>query len=192
MLCSTEMILNDLSDYSVPQCRLQRLVRDGKYIRLKRGMYEDDSETPGYVLASAIYNPSYLSFEYALAHYGLIPETAFTYTSATVGKNRTKIYRNKFGTYTYRDVPKEAFPYEIDLIETSGRMVWIATPEKCLCDKMYSIRPIGRVEDIELLLFEDFRIDENGLSEMNVETIGKLSEKYHSKNVKLLYKYLSG
>ena len=109
MLQTTGTILDKLGDYSSPRCRLQRLVDKGEYIYLKRGLYEDDPSVPGQALASAIYGPSYLSFDYALYHYGIIPETVFEYTSATCGKNRTKRFKNSFGRYSYRDVPAAVF-----------------------------------------------------------------------------------
>lgn len=53
-------------------------------------MYETDSNTPGYLLAGSIYGPSYLSFDFALAYYDLIPERVVNYTSATFGKKKKK------------------------------------------------------------------------------------------------------
>ena len=40
------------------------------------------------VLANLIYGPSYVSYEYALTYYGLIPERVFEVTSATTQKNK--------------------------------------------------------------------------------------------------------
>ena len=43
-----------------------RLTREDKLIKITRGLYEDDPEVNPSYLAIQIYNPSYLSFDYAL------------------------------------------------------------------------------------------------------------------------------
>src|SRR5690554_965136 len=78
-----------------------RMVKDGEYIKIIRGLYETDPSTPGYLLAGSIYGPSYLSFEFALAYHGLIPEAVYTFTSATYDKKKKKKFETPFGTFTY-------------------------------------------------------------------------------------------
>jgi predicted transcriptional regulator of viral defense system len=51
------------------------------------------------VLASQIYRPSYLSFHWALGYYGLIPERAVVYTSATTRVPRR--FENALGRFRY-------------------------------------------------------------------------------------------
>ena len=77
MLKTTAMLLNELSEYVNPEAKIRRDVRDGKIFTVVRGLYETDKDTPGHLLAGAIYGPSYLSFEYALSHYGFIPERVY-------------------------------------------------------------------------------------------------------------------
>ncbi len=190
MLQTTGMILDKLGDYSSPRCRLQKLVDKGDYIYLKRGLYEDDPSVPGQALASAIYGPSYLSFDYALHYYDMIPESVFEYTSATCGKNRTKLFRNSFGRYSYRDVPAAAFSEGIVKLDDGYYATWIATPEKALCDKMYSIRPIPSKVPIEDTLFEDLRIDEDLFEDLHRNDISCLSDLYRCSNVRRLARYM--
>lgn len=59
------------------------MVKSGEYIQIVKGFYETDKSTADYLLAGSIYGPSYLSFEFALAFCGLIPEAVYTFTSAT-------------------------------------------------------------------------------------------------------------
>lgn len=40
--------------------------------------------------AGSIYDPSHISFEFALSYYGLIPEAVYTVTSATFEKRKRK------------------------------------------------------------------------------------------------------
>ena len=187
---STKAIIGSLSkEYANPMCKLGRLVKEGKYTPIIRGSYETDPNTSGYLL-STIYSPSYLSFEYALSRYGLIPEAVFEYTSASYGKNRTKEYRTSFGVFTYRDVPKNVFPIGVRLIEEGDYCYWMATPEKALCDQLYSMKPIEGKRYLEEILFDDLRLYAKGLDEMDVSMISRLSKGYRCKNVSYLDDYL--
>ena len=46
--------------------------KNNKIFKIVKGLYETDSNTPGYLLAGAIYRPSYISFKYALSYYNMI------------------------------------------------------------------------------------------------------------------------
>ena len=90
MLYTTDMLRDQLQNYSNPMTKISRLIKDGTYIPINRGLYVKEKNIPGYVLAGAIYGPSYLSFDFVLAWYGLIPETVQTFTSATLNKRKHK------------------------------------------------------------------------------------------------------
>ncbi len=117
MIKTTEMILEELHTYANQKTKLRRLVRQGRYFPVSRGLYETDDHTPGHLLAGSIYGPSYISFAYALSVYGLIPEAVYTITCATFEKKKRKKYETAFGTFMYRDIPSAAFPLELRLIQ---------------------------------------------------------------------------
>lgn len=188
MILTTHVIEDSLKEYSNTPCKLSRLVRDGKYHRIIRGLYETDKDTPGEYLAQAICNPSYLSFEFALSRYGLIPEAVFKYTSASFRKKRAKRYETSFGTFTYADVPEKVFPYGVVYVSDDRGGYWIAGPEKALCDKVYSISPVGSEKAMVTLLFDDLRIDDDAFMRLDIERLETISEIYGSKNVRLLTK----
>lgn len=188
MLVTTSILIEQLHDYSDPYGRIRRLSFYGELIPVVKGLYETDPDTPGHLLAQSIYGPSYLSFNYALARHGLIPEAVYTYTSATCFKNKRKEYTNSFGSYTYRDVPADAFSLEIYLESESGRSYWMAGPEKALCDKLYSLRPMRNLTELRELLFDDLRIDEEDFRNLDHDLICVLAPKYHCKNLDLLPK----
>ena len=190
MIITNSIAKKNLENYSNKDTKLSRDVRDGKLIKIVNGLYETDPNTPGYLLAGSIYGPSYISFEYALAFYNLIPERVNTITCATFDKKRKKQFNNYFGTFTYRDVPKDAYPEEIILKEENNYSYQIATPEKALCDKLYTLKPLSNYSNLEKMLFDDLRIDTLEFSKLNIEKIEKLSNLYHSTNIKLLYKYM--
>ena len=141
-------------------------------------------------MAGSIYGPSYLSFEYVLSYYGLIPEKVVTYTSATCNKKKKKIYENKFGTFLYRDVPSYVYPLGIKIIQEGEYSYQIATPEKALCDKLYTLSQIQNMKELKNVIFDDLRIDMEELSKLNLNDIEEIAKSYKSKNVNLFYKYM--
>ena len=137
MIKTTAMLTDELNEYANPNAKIRRLVDVGQLIPVVRGIYETQGSIPGYYLAQIIYGPSYLSFEFALAYYSLIPEAVYNFTSATFEKKKAKIYSTHFGMYTYRDVPSEAYPIGLVLHIENGYGYQIATPEKAICDMLY-------------------------------------------------------
>lgn len=189
MVTTTAILKQELSRYANPQGRIARLVDKGEIIPLVRGVYEDDPKAPGASLAGSICGPSYLSFEYALSRHGLIPEGVAAFTSATCGKRKTKRFRNAFGDFEYRDVPKAVFGLGVDLLREGDYSYWMAAPEKALCDQLYKLPPVSSQSELERLLFEHLRIDE-GVAGLRASDVERIAEKYHCGNVALLAKWL--
>ncbi len=190
MIKTTKILINELANYKNPRDKIKRLVQQKKLIPIIKGIYETNKTVSGYCLASIIYGPSYLSFDFALAYHGLIPEMVYVYTSACFNKRRIKEYHTKFGTFTYRDVPKSAYPYGIELKEEKGYSYQLATKEKALCDKLYTISPVKNLEEMRKLLFEDLRIDIEELKKVNKDEIYFYIDKYKSNNIRMLAKFL--
>ena len=186
MIFSLDMLRQKYSGYANPNDKIYRLVKEGKLFPITKGLYEDDAFVSGKYLASVISGPSYLSFEYALSYYGLIPEAVYVYTSATFAKKKKKTYTNAFGTFTYEDVPNAVFPLGIKIVESDGYVMHIASPEKALCDKLYSLSPVKNQKELKALLFDGLRIDEAAFAKLNSDDITLLSERYKSNNVRSL------
>ncbi len=190
MIKTTEMMLQELSDYASPKTKLSRMVKNGECFQIVKGLYETNRNVVPHLLAASIYGPSYISFDYALAYYELIPEAVYSVTSATFEKKKKKKYITPFGTFTFRDVPSEAFPYYLEIKKDGDYYFRIASPEKALCDKLYTISPVKNTEELTELLFNDLRLDESEFKKMNLDVIADLGCKYHSTNVKKLYSVL--
>ena len=184
MIKTTEMILQELKEYSNPLNKLSRMIKQGKYFPIVKGLYETDRTVPGYLLAGSIYGPSYISFDYALSYYGMIPEAVYTITCATFEKKKKKKYETRFGTFTFRDVPSEVFPLELKIVHEGGYFYRIAEPEKALCDKLYTLSPVKNCKELLQILIEDLRIEKEEIINLNKDKIAFLAEHYHSLNVK--------
>lgn len=190
MLKTTGMILEELHQYASPADKLSRLVKQGKYIPIVKGLYETNHTVPGYLLAGSIYGPSYLSFEFALAYYGLIPEAVYTFTSATFEKKKKKIFKTAFGVFTYRDIPAPAYSYGVNIRVEGAYSYIIASPEKTLCDQLYKVEGVKNYQELGHLLWDDLRIDEQELQKLNVADVSMLAQKYGSTNVRKLSRWL--
>ena len=188
MIKTYAMMMEELRGYRSPANKLGRMVKEGSCTQIIRGLYETERKTPGYLLAGSIYGPSYLSFDFALSQYGLIPEAVYAFTSATFEKKKSKKYHTPFGTFTYRDVPSDVYSYGVRLQREGEYIYQIATPEKALCDKHYTLSPIKNKEELDQLLFEDLRIDEINFAKLDKNRLVKLCEMYHSTNMKMLKK----
>lgn len=186
MIKTTAMLLEELSGYASPKAKLSRMADRGEVFPIVKGLYETERSTPAHLLAGSIYGPSYISFEYALSYYGMIPEAVYVVTCATFEKKKKKRYETPFGTFTYRDVPPAAFPLELKLVQEGDYFYRIATAEKALCDKLYTMSPVGNLSELRALLQEDLRIEEAELRKLDSVKIAMLNDKYHSTNVKKL------
>ena len=186
MIKTTSMLLEELKGYASPKSKLSRMVKRGECFPITKGLYETNPNTPPHLLAGSIYRPSYISFEFALSYYGLIPEAVYTVTCATFEKKKKKKYETSFGTFTYRDVPSKAFPLGIRLVQEGDYFYRIANPEKALCDQLYKIPPVPNIKELMLLLTEDLRIEETELKKVDKSKICDYSKAYRTTNIKKL------
>jgi len=110
---------------------------DDLFLKVRNGLYALRAEPPQEeAVANRLYAPSYISFEYALSRYGIIPESVYTITSVTTRITREFVVNNK--SFTYSRIKKQA--YRGYRAEKMGAMtVLIAEPEKALVDYLYFV-----------------------------------------------------
>lgn len=120
---------------------LQKGVKDKLFLRLKNGLYTLATD-PARIeeIANRLYSPSYLSFEFALSHYNLIPETIYSVTSAT--PKITREYEVSGISYSYSTIPRVAYTGYVP-ITRDYRSYLIAEPEKAVADYLYLLS-LGR------------------------------------------------
>ena len=116
---------------------LHDYTRQGALVKLRNGLYcFADARPSELAIANRLYEPSYISFEYALAYYHVIPETAYTITSATSRPTRTFTVADK--RFEYHLLKRPAFT-GYDPLKINGDTILIAAPEKALVDYLYFV-----------------------------------------------------
>jgi hypothetical protein len=126
----------------------------------KRGVFVlPNAKIDLHILANEL-NYSYISLEYALSYYQMIPDVAQTITS--ISKDRNEKIHNEFGSFVYQKIAKDLFlDYILVKSENEKRYFRIATPEKALFDLVYLRQDLQTKNDFEslrLTLPKDFKI----------------------------------
>jgi len=114
---------------------LHRYTKQGFIIRVKRGLYSfPDALPPELYLANKLYDPSYISREFALSYHGIIPEMVYEITSVTT--KATQKFETLGKIYSYRKIKKSAFTgYSVE--KQRGFTFCIADAEKAFIDTLY-------------------------------------------------------
>jgi len=173
---------------SSPSEKIRALEKNGQLIRLKRGLYVVNSEVSGKPInaclcANHIYGPSYVSQQWALRWYGLIPEQVYTMTSVTT--KRTRMFENSLGRFTYEQVKPDYFAIGINHIEEDGISFLMASREKALCDMILhdSYVPQQSVKGLWQYLEEDIRFDVDELATFDVSIIEACAKLGRKENI---------
>lgn len=142
---------------------ITRWVTAGRLVKLRRGWYAlsectTERDFALYVAGKQV-NPSYLSLQWALSFYGMIPETIVSFTSVTTLKPQQ--YDNTLGEFVYQSMSSHLFFGFEPRILSGGRTYMLATPEKALLDLLY-LHPEYRSEEdmVDLRLDEDYLAEE--------------------------------
>jgi predicted transcriptional regulator of viral defense system len=114
---------------------IHRYTKKGFIKRLKRGIYTlYDTSVPDIYLANKLYEPSYVSLEFALSFHRVIPETVYEITSITTKSTRQFNALGK--TFSYHRIKKEAFT-GYTVYRQGDISALIAEPEKAFVDLTY-------------------------------------------------------
>lgn len=143
--------------------QLSRWVEKKKLIRLRRGMFLfPGAKIDELVLANFIYRPSYVSLEFALNYYGIIPDVAPNVTS--VSPITTKTVGTGRGVFIYSKIARDLY-FGWQTVKDSGSefLFSIAEPEKALLDYVY-VRKIRDLTDqrVDLEVIDRKRITKYG------------------------------
>jgi predicted transcriptional regulator of viral defense system len=114
---------------------LYRYARKGFITRAKRGLYVfPDNLPPDLYVANKLYEPSYISLEFALSYHRVIPENVYEITSVT--PKTTQKFETLGKSYSYHRIIKKAFTgYAVQ--KQKGFSFVIADAEKAFVDTLY-------------------------------------------------------
>lgn len=114
---------------------IHRLKKQDYIQSIKRGIYKlSDEQIPDLYVANKLYEPSYVSLDFALSYYRIIPENVYEITSIT--PKTTRRFEALGKIYSYRRVKKAAFAgYTVE--KQQGCSFLIAEPEKAFVDANY-------------------------------------------------------
>ncbi len=172
--------LNNIEEAS-QQLQLTRWTARGLVWRLKRNLYTlPDSDRrvqfSGRWLANTLYSPSYLSLEFALSWYDMIPERVYEFTSVSLQK--TACFKNNLGTFRYHHIKDECFFGFHEVVDEFGKMVMMAHPEKALLDFVYFRKDWQSTRDY---LQKNLRLQ--GIAKLNKRRLKEYSRRFDSKKI---------
>lgn len=159
-------------DLAFPDKKIQALEKHGDLIRLKRNLYIVNREVTGKdtdvrLCANHIYGPSYVSIQWALRYYGMIPEQVFRMSSVTTKRSRS--FKTPIGEFSYMQVPDKYFPIGVECMEDNGVSFLMASREKALCDTILydNFVPPQSLSALATYLEDDMRLDMDILKELD-------------------------
>jgi hypothetical protein len=190
-----QQMISCLREYAKPRDLITRLLADASLIRLRKGLYvfgERVRRAPiiREYLANLIYGPSYVSLDYALSRYGMIPERVENVTSVTLGNNRR--FSTPLGVFTYQPLPPHRYTPGIRWSGEGNIHFLIASPEKALVDKVWTDKrfsPTSR-QDFETYLFDDLRLDEERVTTLDWEQLTDICRAFASRKIDMLARCL--
>lgn len=161
---------------------LEEQTVQGLFIRLKRGVYALKTDLPSEEeIANVLYKPSYISLEYALAYYDMLPEMPYRVTSVTT--KPTRLFTTTHLTFGYYTIKKEAYR-GYGLVKTETKSFLIADREKALLDYLY-FETLGKRPHNDRLI----------LKHINKEKVMDYAPRYQRKSlihyVKDIYAHIS-
>jgi hypothetical protein len=189
------LVMECLKGHKNPRRKLNHLLKIKALIRVKKGIYIFGKQFARHpysseVLANMIYGPSYVSLEWACQFYRLIPEKVTTVTSITTGRSRQ--FKTPLGLFTYDHLPFALFSIGVTLIKFSdNQQALIATKEKALADLLVLRRgAFASKKNFRETLFEDLRIEEEDLSQLNLNLLKTIHQTRPHSAIKYLIQLL--
>lgn len=178
-----------LENYRNPRDCISRLVKNGILLRLKNGFFLitdkiKNESIPTEQIANLLYGPSYLSLEYAMSYYGMIPEAVYVRTSITT--NRSKNFYTPISTFSYSHLSLDRYCVGISHKENEWGGFSIATPEKALADHVFQLCQGLNHDELLVDLIESKRIEPETLKSLDKSLMQQIAIAYHSSILKTL------
>lgn len=183
-----------LSDhYQAPEKALNAMVERGEVVRLKRGIYAFRMGFDPLSAASVLCPPSYVSFEAALAYYGLIPERVETVMAVVDG--RSACFDTPLGRFEFHSQRRELYALGMTIAFNDQHVpVPIATREKAVLDALgrAKLRAAAMsLAEVRAFMTQGLRIDDGDLRALSLRKLGRMAELYRNHGPRKLVQALS-
>jgi predicted transcriptional regulator of viral defense system len=177
-----------LGSYQRPRDWMRRMVKNGELIRLRNGFYlisEKIQQGSGQVIpyeqvANFLYGPSYVSLEWALSFYGMIPERVYTVTSMTLG--RAKEYHTPIGDFSYHPLKSAVYSIGVEIKKSSCSIggFLMASREKALADFVFKACKGLNKKQLGVELLESKRLNLEIVRELDKNLLSEIADIYRS------------
>lgn len=173
--------------------KLERLSKIGYLVNLKRGVYvskpylnnQRNLQNYSEYLANQLRTPSYLSLEYVLSKYSIIPESINTFSSITL--KSTRVFQNDVGIFSYRSIKDILFTGYSEL-KINQFNIYLATKPKALFDFLYLKRNIS--QNLTYELREGLRINWGEISKDDLKELAKYTKLSQSQKMNKILKII--
>jgi hypothetical protein len=185
-----QLLMQSLRQYRKPRDAVTNLLRTKSIVRVKKGYYVFGERYRRKTIckesiANLIYGPSYISLEYALSYYGLIPERVERITSMT--SLRSRIFQTPLGIFEYTHLHLDKISVGVTFkINNSFHQFLIATPEKALADRVAPHKNLCTFDDMHSFVCEGLRIEEETLATFHVPLLEDIEKVYKNPAVTAL------
>lgn len=183
-------IQNLLPEYKYIRNKISRLIQNKYLIRLKQGVYLKNPEINGTrysleYLAQKLYHRSYVSLQYALQLYGMIPESVYEVTSVTDRAN--KVFDTSEGRFSYRLLKPEYYRVGVTQSHDPYNCVFeLATREKALADILYYENNFHNRSSLYDYIINGLRIEEEDVAALDPDLLSKIAEAGKKRNLDYL------
>jgi hypothetical protein len=180
-----QTLLSALRHYKTPNNKISRWLDEGVLLPIKRGMYVVSPDVSGkpverLLIANLLYGPSCVSLDYALWHFGLIPEAVLEVTSVTTRRSQT--LETGVGRFSYQHLPNDLYPTGIESVQVEGGgYALLAAPAKALCDRLVLTRHlrVHSVKSMQRFLLDDLRFDADEANLIDLDIVSAYQQSGH-------------
>jgi hypothetical protein len=191
-----QFLMQALHEYRSPRAKVTQLLKKGDLIRVKKGLYvlAENGQPQSYqpeILANLIYGPSYISLQYALQYYQMLPERVETVTSVSPNFKKIKVFTTAVGRFSYRYQKLSIYVEGFTRLKSDSSGFLIAVPEKALADLLYFEKVRATTEkDLMGYLLADLRLDKSSLARLSANQLERIAERMNRDSVWVLAKII--
>ncbi len=174
--------------------KIQRLLDKNYLINLKKGWYvtrsyldkEERIEIYGDYLANKLRKPSYLSLEYMLQNYNLIPQAVNVWTSISL--KTTRSYENEIGSFVYKNIKNRLYK-GYDIVRKGKYNIYQARKAKALFDYLYL--KVNISDNLEYELKEGLRINWDEFLKKDLKEFSQFTAESQMKKMQEILKIIN-